>query len=288
MRFRFIDAEKAQYTVRRLCRCLAVSRSGYYAWQHRRPSRHDETDARLTAHLRLLHADSHHTYGRPRLCQALRARGVAVSEKRVARLMRAAGLTARGRRAFRVMTTESRHGLAIAPNRLDRHFAPRRLNRAWAADLTACRTRTGWCYFAVVLDLASRRIIGWAVRRAPGPDLVIAALRGALPRLRDGARLLLHSDRGIQYASHAFRALLAHHGIRASMSRKGNCWDNAPVESFFSSFKAEAYADESWLDVDDATHAIRTYIDFYNDRRLHSTIGFVSPKAFEATRAHAV
>jgi putative transposase len=287
MRFRFIAAEKAQYTVRRLCRCLEVSRSGYYAWQSRRPSLRAQADARLTAHLQLLHADSHQTYGRPRLCRALRDRGVAVSEKRVARLMRAAGLAARGRRVFRV-TTDSRHGMAIAPNRLDRRFAPRRLNRAWAADITACRTRTGWCYLAVVLDLASRRLIGWAVRRTPGPDLVIAALRGALPRLRPGARVLLHSDRGIQYASHAFRALLAHHRIRASMSRKGNCWDNAPVESFFSSFKAEAYADEPWLDVDHATDAIRAYIDFYNHRRLHSTIGYLSPSAFEQTRAHAV
>jgi len=201
--------------------------------------------------------------------------------------MRAAGLVARGRRAFCV-TTDSRHGLAIAPNRLDRRFTPRRLNRAWAADFTACRTRTGWCYFAVVLDLASRRIVGWAVHRAPNPDLVIAALRGALPRLEPGAHVLLHSDRGIQYASQAFRTLLAHHHIQASMSRKGNCWDNAPVESFFSSFKTEAYADARWLDLDDATNAIRAYIDFYNHRRLHSTIGYLSPSAFEETRTHVV
>ena len=280
MKFRFITAEKAHYPVALLCRCLGVSRSGFYAWRMRRPSRRAETDARLTAQLRVIHADSLQTYGRPRLCQALRARGIAVSGRRVARLMRAAGLWARGRRRF-VVTTDSAHRWPIAPDRVRRRFTPRRLNRVWAADITACRTQHGWCYVAVILDLASRRIVGWAVRDTPTLDLVISALRQAVPRLRCPAPLIHHSDRGIQYASPRFRALLAQLGIRASMSRRANCWDNAVVESFFSSFKAEAIPDRPWADRAAAAAAIDEYVDFYNQRRLHSTLGYRSPRAFE-------
>ena len=287
MRFRFIAAEKATYPVALLCRCLRVSRSGFYAWARRGPSNRVRADARLTAQLRLVHADSRQTYGRPRLCRALRARGIAVSGKRVARLMRAAGLRARGRRRF-VVTTDSRHNFAIAPNRVRRRFRPRRLNRVWAADMTACRLQHGWGYLAVVLDLASRRVIGWALHRAPTPDLVIAALTPALPRVPKDATVLHHSDRGIQYASARFRSMLARHRITPSMSRTGDCWDNAPVESFFSSFKAEAFPDQPWPDLHAATTAIREYIDFYNQRRLHSTLDYQSPVTFEARLASTV
>jgi transposase InsO family protein len=287
MKFRFIAAEKARYPVRVLWHCLRVSRSGFYAWARRGPSERVRQDARLIAQLRLVHADSRQTYGRPRLCRALHARGIAGSGKRVARLMRVAGLRARGRRRF-VVTTDSRHHCAIAPNRLQRRFQPRRLNRVWAADITACRLQHGWCYLAVVLDLASRRAIGWAVQRTPTPDLVIAALRPAIPRVPQRPTLLHHSDRGIQYASDRFRACLARHHITASMSRTGDCWDNAPVESFFSSFKAEASPDHPWLDVRAATAAIGAYIDFYNPRRLHSTLNYPTPVAFEARMARAV
>jgi len=287
MRFRFIAAEKAQYPIALLCRCLRVSRSGFYAWASRGPSERVRQDARLIAQLRLAHADSRQTYGRPRLCRALHDRGIAVSGKRVARLMRTAGLRARGRRRF-IVTTNSRHHLAIAPNRLRRRFQPRRLNRVWAADMTACRLQHGWCYLAVVLDLASRRVIGWAVHRSPAPDLVIAALTPALPRVPPGAPLLHHSDRGIQYASDRFRSLLARHRITPSMSRTGDCWDNAPVESFFSSFKAEASPDHPWNDLHAATTAIRDYVNFYNHRRLHSTLAYQSPVAFEERMALTV
>ena len=280
MKFRFITAEKAQYPVALLCRCLGVSRSGYYAWMTRPPSQRAEVDARLTAQLRVVHADSLQTYGRPRLCQALRARGIAVSGRRVARLMRAAGLWARGRRRF-VVTTDSTHRWPVAPDRVRRRFAPTRLNRVWAADLTACRTQQGWCYLAVLLDLASRRVVGWAVRETPTLELVITALRQALPRRPRTTPLIHHSDRGIQYASPRFRALLAQLGIRASMSRRANCWDNAVVESFFSSLKAEAIPARPWPDCAAAASAIREYVDFYNHRRLHSTLGYRSPSAFE-------
>ena len=287
MRFGFIAAEKANYPMRVLCRCLEVSRSGYYAWARRPPSRHAQTDARLTAQLRLAHADSGRTYGRPRLVRALRARGIAVSGKRVARLMRAAGLYARGRRRFRV-TTDSGHAYPVAPNRLRRSFAVQQVNTVWAADLTACATREGWCYLAVVLDLASRRVIGWAVRRSPTYELVMTALRKAVAHRRPRSPLLHHSDRGIQYASRAYQDLLARHGITPSMSRVGDCWDNAPVESFFSSFKAEALPDRPWLDAQEAAGAIGEYLDFYNRRRLHSSLDYESPMDFEAAARSAV
>jgi putative transposase len=281
MRFRFIAAEKAKYPMRMLCRCLGVSRSGFYAWQDRAPSTRSVADARLTAHLRLAHADSHHTYGRPRLVRALRSRGIAVSGKRVARLMRAAGLRARGRRRFQVLT-DSAHHLPIVPNRLRRRFTTRGLNRVWAADMTACWTREGWCYVAVVLDLGSRRVIGWAPGLAPTSALAATALAQAVPRLAGGATVLHHSDRGTQYASDRYRALLARHRIRPSMSRAGNCWDNAPVESFFSTFKTEWLPARPWSSFHEAVSAIAEYIHFYNQRRLHSGLDYRSPMDFEA------
>jgi putative transposase len=280
VRFQFIAAEKARYPVQVLCRCLMVSRSGFYAWQRRGLSPRVLMDARLTVQLRLAHADSGRTYGRPRLVRALRARGIAVSGKRVARLMRAAGLHARGRRRFRV-TTDSAHRYPVAPNRLRRCFTVAAMNAVWAADMTACVTRDGWCYLAVVLDLASRRVVGWTVRRAPTHELVTTALRDALARRRPRPPLLHHSDRGIQYASRSYQELLARHRITASMSRIGNCWDNAPVESFFSTFKAEAVPDRPWLDSDEAVGAIAKYIDFYNRRRQHSSLDYQSPIDFE-------
>jgi putative transposase len=285
--FEFITAEKATYPLRVLCQCLDVSRSGYYAWVRRRPSTRVLTDARLTAQLRLAHADSHHTYGRPRLHRALCARGVAVSAKRVARLMRAAGLVARGRRRFR-HTTDSRHSARIAPNHLGQRFAVGTVNTVWAADITACWTRDGWCYVAVILDLASRRIVGWAVRRTLATELVTAAFGRAVPRLRRGTTLLHHSDRGAQYASDEYQALLATYGITVSMSRAGNCWDNAPVESFFSTLKAELLPTRPWADAHDAVGDIAEYIDFYNRRRLHSSLSYRSPIDFEAALKTAV
>jgi len=229
----------------------------------------------------VLHADSGQTYGRPRLQQALRARGVAVSGKRVARLMRTAGLVAKGRRRYRA-TTDSTHPYPIAPNHVRRRFTPRRLNRLWAADLTACPTRAGWCYLAVMLDLASRRVLGWAVGRAPTTALVSAALRMALVRRRPAARLIHHSDRGCQYAGTTYRQQLAAAGIRVSMSRRGNCWDNAPVESFFSTLKTELLPARPWEDHATAHAALRHYIEaFYNRRRLHSALGYVSPVVYE-------
>jgi putative transposase len=267
-----------------LCQCLGVSRSGFYAWRDRAPSRHARTDLRLMAQLRLAHADSRQTYGRPRLVQALKARGIAVGGNRVRRLMRAAGLRARGRRQF-VVTTDSDHCLPVVPNRLRRRFTGHRLNQVWAADMTAWPTHAGWGYLAVVLDLASRRVIGWAIHHAPTGELVAAALEGALGRRPPRTRLLHHSDRGTQYASEHYRALLARHRITPSMSRTGNCWDNAPLESFFSTMKTELAPQKPWLDLVAARRAIANYIDFYNRHRIHSALGYRSPVDFEAAMA---
>ena len=235
--------------------------------------------------LRRVHAINRQVYGRPRLHRALRAEGRRVSAKRVARLMREAGVTAKGRRRFR-LTTDSAHTWPVAANHLARQFAVATPHRAWAADITALWTRSGWCYLAVVLDLGSRRIVGWAVRDSLEAELVTAALHIAL-----GTRphpQLHHSDRGTQYASHAYRSLLEACGITVSMSRVGNCWDNAPVESFFSSLKAELVSAARWSSMHDAQAAVADYLRFYNHTRLHSSLGYQSPAQYEASLEVAV
>ena len=266
--------------MRILCRCLGVTRSGYYAWARRPPSPHAQRDVQLRSRLRLVHAVHRGVYGRPRLHRALRQEGIRISPKRVARLMREAGLTAQGRRRFRV-TTDSAHTWPVAANQLARQFAVAAPHRVWAADITALWTRTGWAYLAVVLDVGSRRVVGWAVRPSLDTALVTTALHIAL-----GCRPtphLHHSDRGSQYASRDYRALLAARGITVSMSRVGNCWDNAPVESFFSSLKAELASTARWATLPDAETAVADYLRFYNHRRLHSALGYRSPAQYEAS-----
>ena len=263
-----------------------MSRSGFYAWCRRTPSVRAQTDARLLRQLRVLHADSRGTYGRPRLHQALQHGGVRVGPNRVRRLMRASGLVARGRRAFRV-TTGHRMSDVVVPDRVQRRFVPAALNEIWAGDITACWTSEGWCYLAVVLDLKSRRVLGWACERTLETDLVRSALQRALHR-RTHPRVF-HSDQGTQYASRAFAAQLQTAQIVASMSRRGNCWDNAPVESFFKTLKAELWPRFPWSDVHAARRAIADYIDqFYNRQRLHSSIGYRTPMAYETHLTTAV
>jgi putative transposase len=282
MRFDFIAAEKAHYPVRLLCRCLGVTRSGFYASRRRQPSVRSREDLVLIRRLRLIHALHRHLYGRPRLQRALRADGYRVSGKRVARLMRMAGLTAVGRRAFR-LTTDSAHAWPVAANHLQRDFAPAVPHQRWAADITALPTGAGWCYLAIVLDLGSRRVVGWAIRSSLETPLVTAALHVALGCRPAPQRH--HSDRGVQYASRAYRALLEQRGIAVSMSRIGNCWDNAPVESFFSSLKAELVSSARWRTPRDAEIAVASYLRFYNHQRLHSALDYRSPVAYET---HAV
>jgi len=284
--FAFIAAEKAHCSVRRLCAALDVSPSGFYAWQQRGPAARTLQDRALTRQLRLVHADSRGTYGRPRLQRALARRGYRLSEKRVARLMRAAGLVARGRRRFRRTTMAD--PAAVARNTLARRFQIAAPNTVWAADITALWTGEGWSYLAVLLDLASRRVVGWALHAVLDARLVVAALDRALTTRACPPGLLHHSDRGVQYTSAAYVARLAAAGIRISMSRVGNCWDNAPVESFFSSLKAEALPTVPWPTRAAARVAIADHLRFYNERRLHSSLGFQSPQEYEAQLAAVV
>jgi len=281
MRFLFIDAEKASYPIRLLCRCLAVSRSGYYAWRGRAASAHDQQDARLRVEIAASHAASRKTYGSPRVHRDLREEGHRVSRKRVARLMRDLGLEGRRKRRFRA-TTDSRHRFPVAPNVLMRDFEVDAPNTAWVTDITYIATLEGWLYLSVILDLFSRRVVGYAMSDRIDRALVLEALQDALARRPDAHDLVHHSDRGSQFASHDYRDALDRAGIMCSMSRRGNCWDNAVAESFFGTLKMELLY-ELPLQTRGATRAaVADYIDtFYNVRRRHSSLGYQSPVEFE-------
>ncbi len=281
MRFRFIEAEKALYPIRLLCRCLAVSRSGYYAWRKRPVCARDKQDARLRVEISASHSASRRTYGSPRILRDLREDGHRVSRKRVARLMRDLGLEGRRKRRFRA-TTDSQHRFPVAPNLLKRDFDVEAPNTAWVTDITYLATLEGWLYLAVILDLFSRRVVGYAMSERIDRELVLEALRVALMN-RPGARdLIHHSDRGSQYASQDYRDALDEAGITCSMSRRGNCWDNAVAESFFGTLKMELLY-ELPLQTRSATRsAVADYIEtFYNVRRRHSSLDYQSPVEFE-------
>ena len=281
MRFSFILAEKARHAVSQMCRVLRVGRSGFYAWCERPVAERKQRDAELANKIRVLHAESKGTYGTPRIKRDLAEAGVAVGRKRVARLMRDQGIAGRHKRRFR-KTTDSAHALPVAKNLLARDFSPAAPNQVWAADITYVRTWEGWSYLAVVMDLYSRRIVGWALADNMRTDLVLEALRRGIAVRRPGPGLVHHSDRGSQYASELYRTDLAQHGIVQSMSRKGNCWDNAVVESFFSTLKEELIYRHTWPTRSRVREAITEYIDgFYNRRRRHSTLGQVSPINYE-------
>jgi transposase InsO family protein len=278
--YEFIEAEKANYSVSELCSALAVSRSGYSKWRKAGPSRRAREDERLTAHVRAIHQRSRRAYGSPRVHAELRAQGQRVSRKRVERLMREEGLQARRRRRFRV--TESGHGLPIARNVLARRFTADAPDRAWVGDITYIWTAQGWLYLAVLLDLFSRRVVGWALRPTLAEELATEALEMALSRRQPPRGLLHHTDRGCQYAAREYRAALAEHGITCSMSRRANCWDNAVAESFFATLKAELVHNCEFATHTEAHAAIVDYIEsFYNAERRHSALGYVSPIAFE-------
>ena len=281
MKFAFIHVEKASYPVAVLCPVLDVSRSGYYAWCRRPPSARAREDARLAAEIASAHHRSRKTYGSPRVHAELRARGVRVGKKRVARLMREKGLLARQKRRFRT-TTNSKHASPIAPNVVERRFEARVPNEVWVTDVTCVMTNEGWLYVAAILDLFSRRVDGWAASATNDRQLALAALEPALRERRPLPGLVHHSDRGSPYASDDYRRLLAARGIVASMSRSGDCWDNAVAESFFATLKAEHIDHERYPTRAVAIASIADYIEgFYNPARRHSTLGYVSPLEFE-------
>lgn len=283
MSFRFSAAEKARYPVRMLCRLLAGSPSGFYAWAARPGAARPARDLALRHAIRVAHAESRGRYGSPRILHTVQARGHRVGRHRVMRLMRAEGLRARRPRRFPV-TTDSGHAWAPVPNRLRRPLRAPAANQRWVADLTYLETTEGWLYLAVILDLDSRRVVGWAVRPTLHRERAIAALDMALSRRHPPRGLRHHSDRGIQYASADYQAILAAHHVIPSMSRRGNCWDNAVADSFFSTRKQEL-PPARWATRAEAHRDVATYIEtLYNPVRLHSTLGYQAPAAFEAAR----
>ncbi len=282
MKFAFIHAEKAFFTVSALCRVLGVTRQGYYAWAKRPESPRSQGDRRLEADVRVVHEQSRGTYGSPRVRAALRHRGVRVSKRRIERTMRLLGLFGRRPKRFRVTTVRD-DAHAVAPNALAREFRAERPNQRWVTDITYVRTAQGFSYLAVIIDLFSRAVVGWAVDTDISTELVLRAFQMALLRRKPPKGLLHHSDRGCQYTSHAYRDALDAAGIDVSMSRTGDCWDNAVAESFFSTIKVELIDRKTWPSNTELRSAVFEYIEvFYNRERLHSTLGYISPARAEA------
>ena len=274
------------YPLAELAWALDVSRSGYYRWRKAPESKRAQAARQLTAHIRRIHWKSRKSYGSPRVFHKLRQEGVQTSENRVARLMQAAGIKARSKRAFRPRTTDSKHPHPIAPNQLKTGPAPTTPNQVWVADITYIWTLEGWIYLAAVMDLFSRKIVGWALAPTMEASLVKEALQRALASRQPAAGLLHHSDRGVQYASSAFRTLLHSWQIKPSMSGAACCYDNAAMESFWSTLKTKIPSPAPFENIQTARRAIFDYIEtFYNPQRLHSSLGYQSPVDFE-TKTH--
>ena len=290
MRYEFIRAEKARFPVRMMCRLLEVSRSGFYAWLERRDSR-ELNDRQLLQLIREIFAQSGETYGSPRIYRELRTRGVRCDKARVERLMRENEITPPRKKKYRV-TTDSNHKNPVAPNVLQRDFTSPAPNRRWVSDITYVWTWAGWLYLAVVLDLFSRRVVGWAMdSRLDTESLTLNALHMALRNRAPDRGLIHHSDRGTQYTSGDFQKVLDARGIVCSMSRRGDCWDNAVAESFFATLKLELIFRRTFRTRREARQAIYKYIEvFYNRQRRHSYLGYLSPAEFEelANSAEAV
>lgn len=287
MKFAFVHAQKAHFKIAVLCRLLGVSRQGYYAFVRRPTSAHVAEEGALRQRLRELHTESRCTYGSPRMLEALRAEGVRVGKRRIERALRSMGLNVRPRSRFRV-TTKANAAHPVAENVLARDFTAQRPDERWVTDITYVWTSEGWCYLAVILDLFSRAVVGWALDTTLSTQLPICALDMAVRRRRPVNELLHHSDRGCQYTSSEYRHVLAALGVQVSMSRKGNCWDNAVAESFFATLKTELVYRRTWSTRADLRAAVFEYIEvFYNRQRLHSSIGYKTPAQLETEYARA-
>jgi transposase InsO family protein len=284
MKFAFLECERVNHPLWLLCRALGVSVSGYYRWrqqQHLTTPLQGE-NRQLQAAIDRIHQASHGTYGSPRIHAQLRAEGWLCSKQRVERLMRVAGVRGKCKRRQRVQTTHSQHRLPVAENLLNQEFTATQPNQKWAGDITYIPTAQGRLYLAVIIDLFSRKIVGWAMDTTMTAELVKRALQAALTTRRPTTALLHHSDRGSQYASLPYQALLHDHHLQVSMSRTGNCYDNAVTESFFATLKVERVYDQRYASPDEAKCDIFHYIEgFYNRRRLHSALGYLSPDCFE-------
>ena len=281
MKYAWIDTQRKQFPLPAMCETLAVSASGYRAWKRGgSPNRKRLTEEQLLALIQAIHKALKGAYGSPRMVRELRARGFPASKPRVERLMREHGIRARHKRRYKA-TTDSKHRLPVAPNLLDRNFAPQAPNQSWSADITYIWTDEGWLYLAVVLDLFNREVVGWSIKPRMMADIVTDALTMAWFRRKPAPGLIHHSDRGSQYASHAFQSKLTEYGMLCSMSRKGNCWDNAPTESFFNSLKNERVHGTRYATREEAIADLFDYIEiFYNRSRRHSTLGYHSPVQF--------
>lgn len=284
MKFAFVKAHRRFWPVNVICRVLEVTRSGFFAWLKREVSERRRRRAELAEKIKATHEENRGVYGSPRIFAALRAEGVKVCCNTVAKVMREEGICAKVKRKFVPRTTDSRHDQPVAANVLDRQFEAEWPDQKWAADISYVDTDEGWLYVAGVIDLCSRKIVGWAMADHLRTDLVSDALGMALARRDPKEGLLHHSDRGVQYASEDYQKMLAEHGIEVSMSNKGDCWDNAVMESFWSTLKTELVYQERYATREDAKASIFEYIEvFYNRKRLHSSLGYVSPETFEAS-----
>src|SRR5438046_4413303 len=286
MKFRLIEDHRDTWPVRVMCAALSVSPSGYYAWRSRPASPRKIANRALLVDIQRVHAQHRERYGAPRIHAELRAEGHGVSRKRVARLMRQHGIRARAPRRYRVCTTDSKHSLPVAVNLLDQNFVADRPDQIWLADITYIPTAEGWLYLAVILDLFTRKVVGWAMRDHLRAELTIAALTMAIQRRRPAAGLIHHSDRGSQSAAGDYCDILQAAAVVQSMSRKGNCWDNAPMESFFGTLKTELVHQDEYPNRDAARRDLFVYIEgYYNRQRRHSAIGYITPEQAEAKSA---
>jgi putative transposase len=284
VKFAFIREHRRSWPVGVICHVLGVSRSGFFAWLGRKPSRRRQRRQELAVKIRAVHREHRGVYGSPRVFAALVAQGEKVCRNTVAQVMKDQEIRAKVKKRFVPCTTDGNHRHPVADNVLDRDFGARTPNRKWAADITYVPTGEGWLYVAAVIDLCSRKIVGWSMAEHLQAELVNDALKMALARRRPEEGLLHHSDRGVQYACDDYQGLLAKHGIRCSMSGRGDCWDNAVMESFWATLKTELVYQEPYATREQARASIFEYVEsFYNRKRLHSSIGYVSPEMFEAS-----
>jgi transposase InsO family protein len=284
VKFAFIEEHLSSFPVKLVCRVLIVSRSGYYAWLERPVSERTVRRQKLAVKIKIIHEQNRGVYGSPRVHRVLEAQGESVCENTVASVMKQEQIRAKTKRKFVPCTTDANHACPVADNVLDRQFTAELPNQKWAADITYIPTEEGWLYLAGVIDLCSRKIVGWSMADHMRTDLVGQALRMAIVHRCPGEGLLHHSDRGVQYASDEYQYLLESHKMEVSMSGKGDCWDNACVESFWATLKNELVHHERYATREQARQSIFEYIEiFYNRQRLHSSIGYQSPEAFEAS-----
>jgi transposase InsO family protein len=284
VKFAFIQSDLSEYPARLCCRVLEVSPSGYHAWRKRPISQRRQRGEKLAEKIQQVHQENRGVYGSPRVYQALKAQGETVCVNTVARVMKARKIRAKTKRKFVPRTTDSNHARPVAENVLDRQFTAELPNQKWVTDITYVPTDQGWLYVAGVMDLCSRKIVGWAMADHMKTDLVSGALKMAIEHRRPKEGLLHHCDRGVQYASDDYLYLLQSHEMQVSMSGKGDCWDNAVVESFWATLKTELVNQEHYVTMAQAQQSIFEYIEvFYNRKRMHSSLGYVSPEAFEAS-----